>query len=46
MLEKYTSDPFFKKVLDSQREFADLIRPFWTASLKTSVFLMEAGAKK
>jgi TRAP-type mannitol/chloroaromatic compound transport system substrate-binding protein len=46
VLEKYTSDPFFKKVLDSQREFADLIRPFWTASLKTSVFLMEAGAKK
>jgi len=46
VLEKYTSDPFFKKVLDSQREFADLIRPFWSASLKTSVFLMEAGAEK
>lgn len=46
VLKKYTSDPFFKKVLDSQREFADLIRPFWTASLKTSVFLMEAPTKK
>jgi TRAP-type mannitol/chloroaromatic compound transport system substrate-binding protein len=46
VLEKYKSDPFFKKVLDSQREYADLIRPWWTASLKSSVFLMEVGAKK
>jgi TRAP-type mannitol/chloroaromatic compound transport system substrate-binding protein len=46
VLEKYKSDPFFKKVLDSQREYADLIRPWWTSSLKSSVFLMEVGAKK
>jgi TRAP-type mannitol/chloroaromatic compound transport system substrate-binding protein len=46
VLEKYKSDPFFKKVLDSQREYADLIRPWWTAALKSSVFLMEVGAKK
>jgi len=41
VLEKYTSDPFFKKVLDSQREYADLIRPYWKASLNSSVFLVE-----
>jgi TRAP-type mannitol/chloroaromatic compound transport system substrate-binding protein len=45
VLEKYKSDPFFKKVLDSQREYADLVRPWWTASLKSSVFLMEVGKK-
>jgi len=41
VLEKYTKDPFFKKVLDSQREYADLIRPYWKASLNSSVFLVE-----
>jgi TRAP-type mannitol/chloroaromatic compound transport system substrate-binding protein len=46
VLEKYTSDPFFKKVLDSQRDYADLIRPWWNASLKSSVFLMEGRAEK
>jgi len=41
VLEQYTNDPFFKKVLDSQREYADLIRPYWKASLNSSVFLVE-----
>lgn len=41
VLEKYKEDPFFKKVLDSQREYADLIRPYWNASLNSSVFLVE-----
>ncbi len=41
VLEKYKKDPFFKKVLDSQREYADLIRPYWNASLNSSVFLVE-----
>jgi len=45
VLEKYTKDPFFKKVLDSQQEYADLIRPYWKASLNSSVFLVE-GRKK
>ncbi|MDQ1334817.1 MAG: Extracytoplasmic solute receptor protein [Thermodesulfobacteriota bacterium] len=46
VLEKYASDPFFKKVLDSQRDYADLIRPYWKASLKSSVFLVEGVKKK
>lgn len=46
VLEQHKRDPFFKKVFDSQREYADLIRPWWTASLKSSLFLLEAGAKK
>ena len=46
VLEKYTSDPFFKKVMDSQREYAELIRPWWRASLMGSVFLMDAAMKE
>jgi len=42
VLEKYKKDPFFKKVLDSQREYADLIRPYWKASLNSSVFIVES----
>lgn len=45
VLATYEKDPFFKKVLDSQRAYADLIRPYWKASLNSSVFLVE-GRKK
>jgi TRAP-type mannitol/chloroaromatic compound transport system substrate-binding protein len=43
VLEKYKSDPFFKKVLDSQREYAELVRPWLNASLKSSSFLMDSA---
>ncbi len=46
VLEKYNSDPFFKKVLDSQREYADLVRPWWKASLKSFSILNEGASKK
>jgi TRAP-type mannitol/chloroaromatic compound transport system substrate-binding protein len=46
VLEKYTSDPFFKRVLDSQREYMDLIRPWWKASLQSFTILNEGASKK
>jgi len=46
VVNKYTSDPFFKKVLDSQRAYAELIRPWWNATLKSFVYLTEEASKK
>ena len=31
MLDRYSAkDPFFKQVLDSQRNFAKIVVPYWT----------------
>ncbi len=36
-------DPFFKKVLESQQQFADLVAPYWTKSLQLYRVLGNAG---
>lgn len=42
VMERYSArDPFFKKVWESQRQFAQLIYPFWVNNLKTNLFLVE-----
>lgn len=35
-------DPFFKKVLDSQREFAKQVVPYWRENVKLSVMISSA----
>ena len=40
VLKKYEDkDPFFKKVLDSQREFAKVVAPYWRENVKLSVMI-------
>lgn len=41
-------DPFFRKVLESQRKFAETVVPYWVSTIKTSVALGEVitGEKK
>lgn len=47
VLEKYAGqDPFFKKVLESQRQFARLTLPLYVNALKTHLFLAEAALKQ
>lgn len=47
VLEKYAAkDPFFKKVLDSQRQFARAVLPFWINALKTHLSVGEAALKQ
>ncbi|MBI3030788.1 MAG: TRAP transporter substrate-binding protein [Candidatus Rokubacteria bacterium] len=42
VMERYAArDPFFKKVWESQRQFTQLIYPFWINNLKTNMFLVE-----
>jgi TRAP-type mannitol/chloroaromatic compound transport system substrate-binding protein len=36
-------DPFFKKVLESQQQFATLVAPYWTKSLQLYRVLGNAG---
>lgn len=47
VLEKYASqDAFFKKVLESQREFARLVLPYRVNAHKTDLFLSETALKE
>lgn len=47
VLAKYSAkDPFFKKVADSQKKFADLTVPYWTKLLGLYKDLGEAAIKK
>lgn len=39
-------DPFFKKVLDSQRQFAQAVLPFWVNALRTHLSVGESGLKQ
>lgn len=45
--DKYAAkDAFFKKVLDSQREFAKLVVPYWTKILELYKIMGETALKK
>lgn len=47
IMEKYSAkDPFFKKVADSQKEFAALTVPYWTKLLGLYTSLGEAALNK
>jgi len=46
VLNKYADkDPFFKKVLDSQRKFAQVVVPYWTKELELYHYLGIEGLK-
>lgn len=47
VLEKYAArDAFFKKVWDSQRQFARLVLPYWINAQKVNLFLSDAALKE
>lgn len=46
VLEKQAKqDPFFRKVLESQRDFAKMVLPFWVRSLETHLSVGQSGLK-
>lgn len=47
VLEKYAKqDPFFKKVIDSKRQFAQVVLPYYVTSLRTHLSVAESALKQ
>lgn len=47
VFQKYAKeDPFFRKVLESQREFADMVLPFWVKALETHLSVAQSGLER